>query len=52
MFPPFKRGGHEKFYPVLGGGGAGVQKVSDLRFSHFVGPLPIINDQSKPDIVK
>ena len=44
MFPPFKRGGgHNKFYPVFTGGGG--QKVSDLRFSHFVAPLPIINDQ-------
>ena len=24
----------------------GAQKVSDLRFSHFVAPLPVINDQS------
>ena len=29
-FPPFKRWGHEKFNPVLKGGGA--QKVLDVRF--------------------
>ena len=23
-----------------------VQKVSDLRFSHFIAPFPVINDQS------
>ena len=34
---------NEKFYSVLGGG---AQTVSDPRFSHFVAPLPIINDQS------
>ena len=28
------------------GGGGGAQKVSDLRFSYFVAPLPVINDQS------
>ena len=39
-------GGREKFYPVLRGWGVGVQKVSDLRFSHFVAPPPVINDQS------
>ena len=46
MFPLFKRGGgdgREKFYPVLRGG---AQKVLDPRFSHFVAPLPVINDQS------
>ena len=39
-------GGHEKFYPVLRGGGA--QNVSDPRFSHFEPPplLPVINGQS------
>ena len=39
----------EKKLPCLeeGGGGEGrVQKVSDPRFSHFVAPLPVINDQS------
>ena len=30
-----------KFYRVLKGG-----KVSDLRFSHCVGPLPVIHDHS------
>ena len=42
------KGGCEKFYNVLndGGGGEGAQKVSDPRFSHFVAPLPVINDQS------
>ena len=40
-FPLFKRG--HFFYPVLRGGG---QKVSDPRFTHFVVPLPVINDQS------
>ena len=29
--------------------GRGAQKVLDLRFSHFVAPLPIINDQSLID---
>ena len=34
--PIFKRGGggHDKFYPVLRGGG-GAQKVSDPRFSNL-----------------
>ena len=43
-FHPLKGGGHNKLYPVLKGGGG--QKVSDLRFSHFVASLPVINDQS------
>ena len=45
-FRPLKKGGggHEKFYPVLRGGGA--QKKSDQRFSNFVAPHPVINDQS------
>ena len=34
---------HAKFYPVLSGG---VQTVLDLRFLHFVAPLPEINDRS------
>ena len=40
------KGGRNKFYPVLRGGGA--QKVSDSRFSRFAAPppLPVINDQS------
>ena len=33
------KGGHNKFYLVLREGG-GSQKVSDLRFSHFVAPPP------------
>ena len=33
----FLKGGHEKFYPVLTGGG-GAQKVWDPQFSHFVAP--------------
>ena len=40
-----KGGGCKKFYPVLRGGGR-AQKVSDPRFSHFVAPLQVINDQS------
>ena len=48
-FPPFKRGGgREKFYPVLRGG---EQNVSDPRFSHFVAPRPVINDQSLTALV-
>ena len=45
-FPLFKRegGGTRKVVPCLEEGGA--QNVSDLRFSHFVAPLPVINDQS------
>ena len=45
MFPPFKGGGgRKKFYPVFSGGRA--QTVLDMRFSHVVAPLPVINDQS------
>ena len=33
----------KKCYPGLKGGRA--QKVSDPRLSHFVAPLPVINDQ-------
>ena len=45
-FPPFKRRDAQSLTLSLGGGGGG-QKVSDLRFSHFVAPrLPVINDQS------
>ena len=36
-------GVHAKFYPVLNGG---VQQVLDLRFLHFVAPLPEINNRS------
>ena len=44
-FRSLKRGGGgTKFYPVLKRGGP--QKVSDPQFSHFVAPLPVINDQS------
>ena len=41
-----QKGGCEKYYPVLRGGGA--QTISDPRFSHFVTPPPPprINDQS------
>ena len=35
-----------KDFTLSRGGGGGVKKVSDLRFSHFVAPLPVINDQS------
>ena len=28
------------------GRGGGLQNVSDLKFSYFVDPLPVINDQS------
>ena len=38
-FPPLKMGDATFLYPVLRGGG-GAQKVSDLRFSHFVAPTP------------
>ena len=42
-FHPLKEG-HDKFYPVLRGGGG---KVSYPRFSHFVAsPLPVMNDRS------
>ena len=41
-FQPFK-GGAQKVLPCLE---VGAQKVLDPRFSHFVAPLPIINDQS------
>ena len=45
MFPLLKRGGPEKFYPCLEGGG-GAQTVSDPQISHFVAPpLLVINDQ-------
>ena len=37
-----KRGGTKSFTLSWGG----TQKVSDPQFSHFVAPLPIINDQS------
>ena len=42
MFPLFKRGGGGVL-PCLEGG---AYKVSDRRFSYFLPPLPIINDQS------
>ena len=41
-FPLFKRGGAKSFTLSLGG----AQKVSDPRFSHFVAPLLVINDES------
>ena len=41
-FPLCNMGGREKFYPVL----KGAQKVLNPRFSHFVAPLPVINDQT------
>ena len=41
-FHPIK-GGHEKLYPVLR---RGRGTISDPRFSHFVAPLPVINDRS------
>ena len=39
------------FNPVLRGGGGGgqgrqAQAFLDPRFTHFVAPLPVINDQS------
>ena len=36
--PPFKRGGSKRF--TLSRGERVEQKVSDLRFSHFVAPPP------------
>ena len=49
-FPPFKkkRGGAQKVVPCLeeGGGGGGGHQDLDRRFSRFVVPLPMINDQS------
>ena len=39
-------GGVQKVLPCLEGGGGRAQKVSDPRFSHFVAPLQVINDQS------
>ena len=36
------KGVSKKFYSVL----RGAQKVSDPQFSHFVAPLPVINDHS------
>ena len=47
-FHSLKRGGGagtQKVLPCLEGG-RGVHKVSGSRFSHFVTPLPLINDQS------
>ena len=46
MFPVSKIGGGRatQFYPVLRGRGA--QNISGPEFSHFVAPLPIINDRS------
>ena len=44
------KGGVRKVLPCLERGG--VQKVSDLRFSHFVAPLHIINDQSLSMMLK
>ena len=44
------KGGREKCYPVLKGGG-GPQKLSNPRFSHFVAPLHVSNDQSLRDSV-
>ena len=42
--PPFKMGGGgQNVLPCLEGG---ARKVLDTRFSHFVAPLPVINDQS------
>ena len=37
------KGGAQNVLPCLEGG---PQKVLDPRFSHFVAPLPVINDQS------
>ena len=34
------KAGRKRFYPVLTGGGGGVQKVSNRQFSHFVAPSP------------
>ena len=38
------KGGARKVLPCLEGGGC--KNVSDPRFSHFVPPLPVNNDQS------
>ena len=43
-FPLFKRGGCEKFYPVLRGGGRKEFRTRD--FPILKPPLPVINDQS------
>ena len=40
---PIRGGGVQQVLPCLEGG---AQKVSDPIFSHFVAPLPVINDQS------
>ena len=37
---------------VFTGGGGGAQNVSGLRFSHFVAPLPVINDQSLISVIR
>ena len=42
-FHSLKGGGARNVLPVLRGG---HKKLSDPQFSHFVAPLPIINDQS------
>ena len=46
MSPPFKGVGAQKVLPCHDGVGGKAKKVSDLRFSYFVSPLPIIIDQS------
>ena len=42
-FPLFKRGVQKVLSCLEGGGGV---NVLDLRFYHFVAPLPVIYDQS------
>ena len=42
MVTNYKEGGGYK----TGGGGEASEASEDLRFSHFVAPLPVINDQS------
>ena len=51
---PLQKGGDEKsfspFHPLKRGGGGAQQVLPcqflDPQFSHFIAPLPVINDQS------
>ena len=46
MFKKKKGGGGGEVLPCLEWGGDGGQQVLDSQFSHFVAPLPVINDRS------